>query len=118
MQYFLLRDEVKRLAKKIGSNNILLLGNHGVIIIGTTVAKAFYDLYYFEKACETFVKAFTTGFELEILPHKIAEKTARQMENYKPSNIADLYFKSLLKILDKENSDYKEKNSTSDYKSI
>jgi hypothetical protein len=30
------------------------------------------------------------------------------MENYKPSNIADLYFKSLLKILDKEDSDYKE----------
>ncbi len=101
-------DEAKRLAKKIGDKNILLLGNHGAIIIGPTVAKAFYDLYYFERACETFVTAFITGFDLEILPHKVAEKTARQMENYKPSNIADLYFKSLLKILDKEDSDYKE----------
>ena len=56
-------SEAKRLAKKIGDKNILLLGNHGAIIIGPTVAKAFYDLYYFERACETFVTAFITGFE-------------------------------------------------------
>jgi ribulose-5-phosphate 4-epimerase/fuculose-1-phosphate aldolase len=100
--------EAKRITKKIGDKNILLLANHGVVVIGSTIAKAFYDLYYFEKACETYVKALTTGYDLKILPHKVAEKTARQMENYKPSNIADLYFKSLLKILDKEDSDYKE----------
>ena len=64
-------------------------------------------IYYFEKACETYVRAASTGFELEILSNEIAEKTAKQMENYKPSNVADLYFKSLMKILDNENSDYK-----------
>ena len=99
--------EAERITKKFDDKNILLLGNHGIIIIGPTVAKAFYDLYYFERACETYVKALMTGHDLEILPHEIAEKTARQFENYKPSNITDLYFNSLLKILDKEDPDYK-----------
>ena len=53
------------------------------------------------------MRAASTGRELEILSDEIAEKTAKQMENYKPSNVADLYFKSLMKILDNENSDYK-----------
>lgn len=99
--------EAERISTKIGNNTILLLGSHGPIIIGPSVAKAFYDLYYFEKACETYVRALSTGQELEILSHEIAEKTAKQMENYKPSNVADLYFNSLMKILDNENSDYK-----------
>ena len=101
-------DEAKRIAEKIGNFNVLLLGNHGVIVIGPTVAKAFDDLYYFERACETYVSSFNTGNDLEILPHEIAEKTAKEWENYKPSNIADLHFKSLMKILDKEDCDYKE----------
>ena len=100
--------EAKRLAKKIADKKILLLGNHGVIVVGSTVEKAFDDLYYFERACETYVTALTTGRDLEVLTHEIAEKTATQWENYKPSNIADLHFNSLLAILDKENSDYKE----------
>jgi len=101
-------DEAKRIAEKIGNLNVLLLGNHGVVVIGPTVAKAFDDLYYFERACETYVSAFNTGNELEILSHDIAEKTAKQWENYKPSNIAELHFKSLMKILDKEDSDFRE----------
>ena len=99
--------EAERISAKIGNNNILLLGSHGPMVIAPSVAKAFYDLYYFEKACETYVRAASTGRELEILSDEIAEKTAKQMENYKPSNVADLYFKSLMKILDNENSDYK-----------
>ena len=72
------------------------------------MAKAFDDLYYFEKACETYVSALTTGRDLQILSHEIAEKTAKQWENYKPPNIADLHFKSLQTILEKEDPNYKD----------
>ena len=101
-------DEAIRIAKMIDDKKILLLCNHGVIIIGSSVAKAFDNLYYFEKACETYVTALTTGKELEIASHEVAEKTAKQFENYQPSNIADLHFQSLIAILDKEDPDYKE----------
>ena len=101
-------NEAKRIAKQLGDKKILLLGNHGVMVIGLTVAKAFDDLYYFEKACETYVTALSTGKELQMASHKIASNTAKQWENFKPSNIADLHLKSLMAILDKEDPDYKE----------
>ena len=101
-------NEAKRLAKQLGDKKIILLGHHGVMVIGLTVAKAFDDLYYFEKACETYVTALSTGKELQVVSHEVATNTAKQWENYKPSNIADLHLKSLMAILDREDPDYKE----------
>jgi len=101
-------DEAKRVAKQLVDKKILLLRHHGVMVVGANVAEAFNDLYYFEKACETYVTALSTGKELQVVSHEIATKTAKQWENYKPSNIADLHLKSLMAILDKEDSDYKE----------
>ena len=101
-------EESEKMASSIGNHNILLLANHGILTAGPTVAHAFDDLYYFERACETYVTALSTGKELEIVSHEVAENTAKQWENYKPSNIADLHFNSLLTILNKEEPDYKE----------
>lgn len=100
-------DEAVRLSNQIKDKNILLLGHHGVLVVGKSIAKAFDDLYYFEKACETYVTALSMGQELEILSHEIAEKTAKQWENFKPENIADLHLKSIIKLLEKEDSSFK-----------
>ena len=39
-------DEAERVASLVGDNPILLMRNHGVMVIGKTVAQAFDDLYY------------------------------------------------------------------------
>ena len=44
-------DEGDRLARALGEKRILFLANHGVIVVGPSVAHAFNDLYYLEKAC-------------------------------------------------------------------
>ena len=44
-------NEGKRLATKLGNNSILFLASHGVVVTGTSVAQAFTDLYYLERAC-------------------------------------------------------------------
>ena len=100
-------DEAVRLANQIQNKNILLLGHHGVLVIGKSIAKAFDDLYYFEKACETYVTALSMGKEIEILSHEIAEKTAKQWENFKPSNIHELHLKSIIELLEKEDPSFK-----------
>ena len=51
-------------------------------MIGSTVAQTFTRLYYFERAAETYIKALQTNRELRIIPHEIAEKTARQLDGY------------------------------------
>lgn len=83
---------------------VMIMGNHGVLIIGDSVADTFNRLYYFERAAETYVKALQTGLPLRIIPDDIAEKTAQEIENY-PAQ-ADRHLAELKLILDHEGSDY------------
>ncbi|HIF89765.1 MAG TPA: hypothetical protein EYQ52_08180 [Candidatus Thioglobus sp.] len=100
-----LANEAERLSAKLGSNKILLLGNHGVVVTAPSVAQAFDDLYYFERACETLIGAYQTGKKLRVASHEVAEKTAQQWENY--GSFANHHFNQLMAILDKEEPDYK-----------
>lgn len=82
----------------------MIMGNHGVLVIGDTVADTFNRLYYFERAAETYIRALQTGQPLRILPHDVAEKTAQELEEY-PGQ-ADQHLNELKAILDDETSDY------------
>ena len=55
---------------------VMIMGNHGVLVIGSNVADTFNRLYYFERAAETYIKALWTGQPLRFLSDEIAEKTA------------------------------------------
>ena len=83
---------------------VMIMGNHGVLVIGTTVADTFNRLYYFERAAETYIRALQTGQPLRVLPEPIAEKTAREWEDY-PTG-ADAHLAELKALLDAEGSDY------------
>jgi ribulose-5-phosphate 4-epimerase/fuculose-1-phosphate aldolase len=86
------------------STKVLVMGNHGVMVIGDDVADTFTRLYYFERACETYIKALWTQRPLRVLSDEIAEKTAREIEEY-PGQ-ADRHLSELKAILDQEGSDY------------
>ncbi len=83
---------------------VMIMGNHGVMVIGDTVADTFNRLYYFERAAETYIRALQTGMELRVLPDDVAEKTAQEIEDY-PSQ-AERHLDELKLILDDEGSDY------------
>lgn len=85
---------------------VMVMGNHGVLVIGDSVADAFNRLFYFERAAETYVKALWTGQPLRVLSDEIAERTAREIEDY-PSQ-ADHYFSELKAILDEEEPEYRD----------
>ena len=82
----------------------MIMGNHGVLVLGDNVADAFNRLYYFERAAETYIKALQTGQELRVLSHEIAERTAMQLDNYPDQ--AQRHFAELKAILDDEGSNY------------
>jgi ribulose-5-phosphate 4-epimerase/fuculose-1-phosphate aldolase len=58
----------------------MIMGNHGVLFIGETVAETFMRMYYFERAARNYIIALSTGRPLRELPHDVAEFTARQLE--------------------------------------
>lgn len=82
----------------------MVMGNHGVLVIGQTVAEAFNRLYYFERAAETYIRALQTGRPLRVLPDAIAEKTAQEWEAY--PGFAEAHLRELRALLDGEGSDY------------
>ncbi|MEQ9243350.1 class II aldolase and adducin N-terminal domain-containing protein [Roseovarius indicus] len=83
---------------------VMIMGNHGILVMGATVAETFNRLYYFERAAETYIRALQTGQPLRVLSDEIAEKTAQEIEDY-PSQ-ADRHLAELMAILDEEGSNY------------
>lgn len=76
-----LGDEAKRLATCIGpKNNSLLMGHHGVLVIGESISLALDEIYYLERAARTYMTALSTGRPLKVLSDEVAEKTALQWD--------------------------------------
>jgi ribulose-5-phosphate 4-epimerase/fuculose-1-phosphate aldolase len=80
--------------------DVLFLANHGVIVCGPTMAAAFDDLYYLERACMLQVLAMGTGKALRIVPERVAMLTGRQM--VEDSEQTGLHFKALKRMLDRD----------------
>jgi ribulose-5-phosphate 4-epimerase/fuculose-1-phosphate aldolase len=99
-------DEGERCAQLFDDpkKKVMIMGNHGVMVIGETVAETFNRLYYFERAAETYIRALQTGRPLRVLPDDIAEKTAQELEDYPEQDMRHLA--ELKAILDSEGSDY------------
>lgn len=83
---------------------VMVMGNHGVLVIGATVADTFNRLYYFERAAKTYILALQTGQKMRVLADDIAEKTAREIETYPDQ--AESFFIELKACLDDEHSTY------------
>ena len=58
--------------------DVLFLAHHGITVGGPSIAFAFDDLYYLERACKQQVLAMSTGLALEIMPDVQVRETARQ----------------------------------------
>ncbi|MGQ7814356.1 class II aldolase and adducin N-terminal domain-containing protein [Metapseudomonas furukawaii] len=99
-----LGDEAERVSRLLDGKPVLLLGSHGVMVAATSVAQAFDDLYYFERACELYITALATGRPLRIASDEVARKTARQWLEY--PDFAEKHFAALKRILDREEAGY------------
>ena len=90
----------------LGNRKTMMLGNHGVLIAAATVAEAFDELYYLERACQTLVLAYSTGQKLNVMSDKVAEQTARDWDLYTDS--AFTHFDEMKKVLDQKDPSYAE----------
>ena len=83
---------------------VMIMGNHGVLVIGDDPGDAFNRLYYFERAAETYIRALQTGLPLRRLSDEIAEKTAAELDDY-PGQ-AEAHLREIKAVLDGEGSTY------------
>ena len=89
----------------MGDADIVFLKNHGVMTVGPTIAEAWDDLYYLERAAEVQIKALSTGRPLRPVDPEIARRTAAQIRVGDPES-ARLHLESMKRVLMREEPDF------------
>ena len=97
-------EEGERLAHLIGDKEVMFMKNHGVLVVGDTIAQAYRRLYMLERVCRAQVLAMGTGRELEIIPDNIVAKvqTPPGHDRHSRAERERLYFEAMMRVLDRE----------------
>lgn len=98
--------EGARIANSVGDADIIFMKHHGVLVLAPTIAEAWDDLYYLERAAEVQVLAMSTGRKvLPVEPH-VAKATYEQMRGGDAES-ARMHLASLRRQLDVEEPQYR-----------
>jgi ribulose-5-phosphate 4-epimerase/fuculose-1-phosphate aldolase len=97
-------EEGERLAHLIGDKPVTFMKNHGVLVVGNTVAGAYKKLYFLERVCRAQVLAMSTGKPLAPLADEIIAKAQAIPENDRHSGgeRTRLFFEAMKRTLDRE----------------
>ena len=100
-------DEKPRLVRDLGSNNFLMLRNHGLLTVAGTIPDAFLFMYLFESTCTIQVRAQGGGELIHVDPRIIAtaQEQARQVTRGAGGGLA---WPGLLRRLDRLDPSYRE----------
>lgn len=85
--------EGERIARAMGSADVVFLANHGVVVCGPQLAHAYDDLYYLERACQAQVLAQSTGRPLAPVDADLAARVAAQTQGERLQS--ELFFEAL-----------------------
>ena len=96
-------EEGDRIANLLRDKTIMVMGGHGVTVVGRTVHDAFDELYIAERTCMYQMTAMSTGQKLRQLP-----ETSRRHYNGPWGDKIDarLHLDAWRRILDREEPDY------------
>jgi ribulose-5-phosphate 4-epimerase/fuculose-1-phosphate aldolase len=97
-------EEGERLAKLMGDKHVMFMKNHGVLVVGDTVAQAYRRLYKLERVCRAQVLAMGTGQALEVLSEQIVAQVQAPPpdDRHTRPERERLYFEAMMRVLDRE----------------
>jgi ribulose-5-phosphate 4-epimerase/fuculose-1-phosphate aldolase len=97
-------EEGERLAGVIGDKQVVFMKNHGVLVVGDTVAQAYRRLYKLERVCRAQLLAMGSGQELNVLSDEIVKQVQAVPADDRHSRAERerLFFEALMRVLDRE----------------
>ena len=101
-------DERERLTRDLGpTSRTMVLKNHGLLTLGSTVREAFMLMYNFEQSCRIQVDALAAGRDrVTLLSEATVERTREQVNRPRPeSERRD--WPALLRMLDRRQADFR-----------
>jgi ribulose-5-phosphate 4-epimerase/fuculose-1-phosphate aldolase len=101
-------EEGERLAKLMGDKHVMFMKNHGVLVVGDTIAQAYKKLYFLERVCRTQVLAMGTGKPLKVLSDDVVAQVQSPPadDRHSRSERQRLFFEAMMRVLDRENPGY------------
>jgi ribulose-5-phosphate 4-epimerase/fuculose-1-phosphate aldolase len=97
--------ERERLVRDLGPHDVMILRNHGLLAAGRTVADAFHEIWFLERACQVQVQALAGGTPLRLPPPAVQELTARQFASEGEAEIVQLTWQAARRLLDAESAE-------------
>ncbi|MFL9913388.1 aldolase [Paraburkholderia sp. RL17-337-BIB-A] len=99
--------EGDRIARALGDKTVVLLNSHGPMVVGPTIAQAFDDLYYLERAAQVQILAASTGRPLAEISDAVARSAAADFAEQAPVYSAS-HFDALKRQLDREDPSWRD----------
>jgi len=99
-------DEKPRLQTDLGAANFLMLRNHGLLTVGTSIADAFLAMYIFETTCQIQIAA-QAGGELTTIDSQILHGVADAARTQTGGMGGAFVWPALLRKLDRIDNSYK-----------
>jgi ribulose-5-phosphate 4-epimerase/fuculose-1-phosphate aldolase len=85
----------------------MILRNHGLLAAGRTVAEAFHEIYFLERACQAQVQALAGGSAMRIPSVEVCRLTASQFDRDESAEIMDMAWNAALRLIDDSAFDYR-----------
>ena len=101
-------DEKARLQADLGDKTYLMLRNHGLLVVGQTVADAFLSMYTFENTCRIQIDAQAGGGELVRVDPRIIEGVAEAQKAVTMGQRSGLAWPALIRKLDRVDPSYRQ----------
>ncbi len=71
-------DERRRIVADLGASNLMLLRNHGTLVVGASAGMAWLAAFYLERACSIQIKALSGGREHLLMAPEAARAEVRE----------------------------------------
>jgi ribulose-5-phosphate 4-epimerase/fuculose-1-phosphate aldolase len=109
-------EERKRLAADLGDKAVMILRNHGTLVVGSSIGEAFSMMWHLEKALQAQVDALAGGQAPNLPPPGVAQAIAKRaftgesLASYRPgdSPLGRLEWPALLRMLDRTEPSYQD----------
>jgi ribulose-5-phosphate 4-epimerase/fuculose-1-phosphate aldolase len=96
--------EGDREAEILGDNHILMMRNHGPMVVGPTIAAAFDRLYYLEEICKRQILAMSTNRSLHQVPLAIVRQLSEETALF--DAYAEKHLNAIKRVLGREEPEY------------
>jgi ribulose-5-phosphate 4-epimerase/fuculose-1-phosphate aldolase len=100
-------DEQARVVRDLGMREAMILRNHGLLVVGASIAEGFNNIFRLERACQLQVTALSCNTELAMPPKDLIEATNKLYLPGVRRRFGLLEWPALLRKLDALDSSYR-----------